>query len=162
MKIEPLTRSAFAPFGDVIETSGAKHFTINQGFASRFDDLCKVDVVEGGAVKLSLFEARPRPAPVKIDLMERHPLGSQAFFPLQNDDWLVLVCGDPGDETSFRCFRASGRQGVNYARNVWHFPLLVFTDSRFIVVDRKGPGNNLEEMVLATEIKIDAPFTSID
>ncbi len=155
MKIEKLTRAAFAPFGDVIETSGATRFTINQGFATRFDDLCKVDVVEGGAVKVSLFEAKPRPAPIKIDLMERHPLGSQAFYPLQNEDWLVLVCADPRDETSFRCFRANGRQGVNYARNVWHFPLLVFADSRFIVVDRKGPGNNLEETVLATIIEIE-------
>ena len=148
VQIRPLTKLAFAPFGDVIETGGAKHFTINQGFATRFDDLCKVDVVEGGAVKVSLFEAKPRPTPIKSDLMERHPLGSQAFYPLQDEDWLVLVCSDPRDETSFRCFRAGGRQGVNYARNVWHFPLLVFADSQFIVVDRKGPGNNLEEVML--------------
>jgi len=154
MKIEPLTKSAFAPFGDVIETDGAKHFTINQGFATRFDDLANVDVIDGGAVKVSLFEAHPRPAPIQIDLMERHPLGSQAFYPLQDEAWLVVVCGDPRDATSFRCFRASGRQGVNYARNTWHFPLLVFAPSRFIVVDRKGPGNNLEEFPLSTVTEI--------
>ena len=94
--------------------------------------------------------------------MERHPLGSQAFYPLQDEDWLVLICADPHDKTSFRCFRANGRQGVNYARNVWHFPLLVFAPSRFIVVDRKGPGNNLEEAVLSISIEIDAPLTSTD
>ena len=153
MKIETLTREAFAPFGDVIETGG-KPFSINQGFADRFDDLCKVDLVEGGQAKVSLFDARPRPMPIKIDLMERHPLGSQAFYPLQEEDWRVLVCANPSDEKSFRCFRAAGRQGVNYARNVWHFPLLVFAPSRFIVVDRKGAGVNLEEVTVANPLLI--------
>jgi len=153
MKIEPLTREAFAPFGEVIETAGTP-LHINQGFADRFDDLCKVDVIEGGVVKVSIFEARPRPQPIKIDLMERHPLGSQAFYPLQNEDWLVLVCAHPLDANSFRCFRATGQQGVNYARNVWHFPLLVFAPSRFIIVDRKGPGVNLDEVTLKVELSL--------
>ncbi|MBG1233077.1 ureidoglycolate lyase [Aestuariivirga litoralis] len=148
MKIEKLTRKGFAAFGDVIELAGAKHYGINQGFAERYDDLCNVDVIEGGAVKVSLFDVKPRPHPICIDLMERHPLGSQAFYPLQDEDWLVLVCGAPKDENSYRCFRATGKQGINYARNTWHFPLLVFAPSRFIIVDRKGPGNNLEEVML--------------
>ena len=152
MKIEKLTREGFAPFGDVIEMSGTP-LSINQGFGNRFDDLCKVEAGEG-AVKVSLFEARPRTSPIKIDLMERHPLGSQAFYPLQNEEWLVVVCADPKDEMSFRCFRATGQQGVNYARNVWHFPLLVFAPSQFIVVDRKGPGVNLEEVALALPLLI--------
>ena len=153
MNITPLTASAFAPFGEVLETTGTP-LHINQGFADRFDDLCKVDVIEGGEVKVSIFEARPRPQPIKIDLMERHPLGSQAFYPLQNEDWLVLVCTDPLDAGSYHCFRATGQQGVNYARNVWHFPLLVFAPSRFIIVDRKGPGNNLEEVMLAKPLSL--------
>jgi ureidoglycolate lyase len=84
--------------------------------------------------------------------MERHPLGSQIFYPLQDQPWLVVVCGDPEDASSFRAFQATGRQGVNYARNVWHHPLLVnANESRFFVVDRKGPGNNLEEHWLTGE-----------
>ncbi len=148
MKIEPLTQTAFEPFGEVIEMKGATHFTINNGFAERYDDLCALDVREDGAVKFSIFEAKPRPDPIVIELMERHPLGSQAFYPLQIDPWLVVVCTDPQHRESYRCFQASGVQGVNYARNVWHAPLLVFKPSRFVVVDRKGPGNNLEERVL--------------
>ena len=81
--------------------------------------------------------------------MERHPLGSQAFLPLQDRPWLVLVAEDVADVASYRAFTATGLQGVNYARNVWHHPLLVLdADSRFLIIDRKGPGNNLEEVWL--------------
>jgi ureidoglycolate lyase len=148
LRPEPLTRDAFAAYGDVIEMEGAQHYTINQGFAERFNDLALVDVeTEGGSTNVSLFLGQPRPLPVAIKLMERHPLGSQAFIPLQNRPWLVLVAADVSDFASYRAFAASGLQGVNYARNVWHHPLLVFdADSRFLVVDRKGPGNNLEEV----------------
>ncbi len=156
LKPEPLTKAVFAPFGDVIEMEGARHYPINQGFAERFNDLGHVDVgMEGGAVNISFFTANPRPMPIAITLMERHPIGSQMFFPLQDRDWLVLVAGDIDDDASFRAFRAGGRQGINYARNVWHFPLLVFdAGSRFLVVDRQGPGNNLEEVWFPESRKI--------
>lgn len=151
--IEPLTRSAFAGFGDVVETEGAERIGINQGFADRFNALATIDVAaQGGSVNVSIFEARARPLPIAVRLMERHPLGSQLFAPMQNAPWLVLVCADPCDPASYRAFGASGRQGVNYARGVWHHPLLVLTDhERFLVVDRAGPGNNLDEIWLDAE-----------
>ena len=153
---EPLTRAAFAPFGDVVELDGAKHWPINQGFAERFDDLAKIDTSpEGGTTKVSIFEANPRPSPIAITLMERHPLGSQLFYPLQNRPWLIVVCDDPAKPATFRCFAATGTQGVNYARNVWHHPLLVHdAASRFLIVDRKGEGKNLEEVALADALHI--------
>ena len=147
---EPLTRAAFAAFGEVIEMEGAQPITINQGFAQRFNDLAHVDVaMAGGTTNVSLFLGQPRPLPIAIKLMERHPLGSQMFLPLQNRPWLVLVAEDVHDFASYRLFAATGFQGVNYARNMWHFPLLVHdADSRFLVIDRKGPGHNLEEVWL--------------
>ena len=154
MKIEPLARAGFAPFGDVIEIDGAQHYSINQGFAERFNDLASVDAE---AVDISIVVASPRPKPIAITLMERHPLGSQIFYPLQDSPWLVLVCGDPKDSKSFRAFSATGLQGINYARNIWHHPLLVLeAESRFLVVDRKGPGANLEEIQI-NEIRLDLP-----
>jgi ureidoglycolate lyase len=151
LKPIPLTKTAFAPFGQVIEMDGATHFAINQGFAERFDDLGYIDVaMEHGATKISIFEARPRRIPMTVDLMERHPLGSQLFYPLQDRPWSIVVASDAREPSSYRAFLANGRQGVNYARNVWHFPLLVSgARDRFIVVDRKGPGNNLEEVHLS-------------
>ncbi len=90
--------------------------------------------------------------------MERHPLGSQAFVPLQDRPWLVVVCAAPDDLASYRAFTATGLQGVNYARNVWHHPLLVLdSQSRFFIVDRKGPGNNLEERWLDQPLTLSLP-----
>jgi ureidoglycolate lyase len=153
MKIETLTKQAFAPFGEVVEMAGAEQRSINQGFATRFHDLAKIEVGNGEAI-VSIFAAVPRPQPVAIKLMERHPLGSQLFYPLQNDDWFVLVCANPHDEKSYRAFRASGTQGVNYAPNTWHHPLLVSKESRFLIIDRKGPGDNLEELWLESEFTL--------
>ena len=150
---EPLTQAAFAQYGEVIDMAGHDSITINQGFAQRFNDLANADVtLEGGTTNVSLFLGQPRPVPVVIKLMERHPLGSQAFIPLQDRPWLIVVCGDIEDFSSFRAFSATGGQGINYARNAWHHPLLVnAADSRFLIIDRKGPGNNLEEVWLTDD-----------
>lgn len=152
----PLTKTAFARFGDVVESEGSNHFPINQGFAERYNDLAHVEVAtEHGLVNISIMEATARPMPIAIKLMERHPLGSQIFFPLQDRPWLVLVCGDPLDPSSYRAFTASGRQGVNYKRGTWHHPVLVMEDGqRFLVVDRKGPGHNLDEVSLENELTL--------
>ena len=153
-----LTGQDFKPYGDVIRTAGAARRSINQGYAQRFNDLCGVDVAhEGGAVNVSLFTANPRPQPIAIKLMELHPLGSQAFIPMQDRPWLVLVCDDPLEVASYHLFAATGRQGVNYARNIWHHPLLVFdADSHFLIIDRKGPGENLEEVWLPEGLRVAA------
>jgi ureidoglycolate lyase len=146
---EPLTREAFAPFGDVIEARDRDHFTINQGFAERFSDLAKIDTtLEGGATTISIARGAPLPLPITLKLVERHPLGSQIFFPLQDKDWLIVVADAKNQPTpqSLRAFRASGRQGINFARNAWHHPLLMPSPSgEFLIIDRTGPGNNLEE-----------------
>jgi ureidoglycolate lyase len=145
----PLTRDDFAPFGEVIETEGARHYPINEGTTTRFHDLASIDVAsEGGTPLVSIFRATARPKPIRLWLMERHPLGSQAFFPLADHGWLVVVAqgDDPLDPGSLRCFAAHGRQGVNYRAGVWHHPLLVLEPAQdFLVIDRGGPGDNLEE-----------------
>jgi ureidoglycolate lyase len=157
LAISPLTKAAFAPFGEVVEADGALVKAINQGFATRCDGLAGVDVgAEGGAVNISLFVAQPRPLPIHVEIMERHPLGTQLFYPLQGRPWLVLVCTDPAEASTYRAFSASGRQGVSYARNVWHHPLLVLDpDSRFFIVDRGGAGHNLDEVWLDADQQFD-------
>ncbi|SDI08423.1 ureidoglycolate lyase [Bradyrhizobium sp. Rc2d] len=157
LSIEPLTRQAFAPFGEVVETEGLTALSINQGYAERYNELATIDVgAEGGQINIGWFVASARPAPIAIRLMERHPLGSQLFMPLNGGDWLVVVCTDPQTPSSYRAFAAKGNQGVNYARNCWHHPLLVLKDaSSFLVVDRKGDGDNLEEYWLDETMQLD-------
>ena len=146
--IEPLTREAFAPFGEVIETAGAESFPINEGTTTRFHALATADPGPDGQAIVSIFRGTRRPDPIAIRMLERHPLGSQAFMPLAAYDWLVVVADEPKTE-ALRCFRAHGEQGVNYARGVWHHPLLVLVPVQdFVVVDRAGPGENLEERAL--------------
>lgn len=149
--VVPLSRAAFAPFGEVIETD-REPLVINAGFARRFNDLGTVETADGGETNVSIFVARARALPLAITMMERHPIGSQAFMPLQNAPWMAVVCADPDDAASYRAFACDGTQGVNYARNTWHFPLITFGEGdRFFVVDRKGPGNNLVEHFLTPE-----------
>ena len=151
LRPEPLTAAAFAPFGDVIELAGAKQMSINAGTTIRFHDLAQVDVLtDGGRTLINLFRAQPRDEPVHLSLMERHPLGSQAFIPLVDAPYYVVVAEDDnGRPGALRAFVSSGWQGVNYARNVWHHPLLALGAVRdFIVVDRGGAGINLQEWPL--------------
>ncbi len=151
LRIEPLTRAAFAPFGDVIETDGAIPIPINLGTTLRFHDLAKVDVAsDGGRPLISLFRGQPRVLPFEVRMLERHPLGSQAFIPLQEGLCIVVVApvGEL-DATQIRAFATRGWQGVNYAKGVWHHPLLVFGKvSDFMVVDRGGEGINLQQQNL--------------
>lgn len=146
--IEPLTKAAFAPFGDVIETEGAELRLINGGSTERFHDLMTIDVEAGaGNPIISLFRGQPFCFPVTIRMVERHPLGSQAFIPLGRFPFLIVVAEDrDGTPETPRAFLAVDGQGVNYARNIWHHPLLSLgMVSDFMVVDRSGLGNNLQE-----------------
>lgn len=151
---QPLTKAAFAEFGAVVEAQGASPRLINQGYATRYHRLAMADVGAADAI-VSLFCAQVRPKPLRIERMERHPLGSQTFYPLQNEPWLVVVCVDPNDLASFRAFVAQGNQGVHYAKGTWHFPLLVTRDNNwFVVLDREGPGNNLEEVAVMEDVVV--------
>ncbi len=143
LSIESLTAQAFAPFGDVIEASErARHYAINHGSTERFHDLASLDVASrDGRPILSSFRAAPRRLPMQLLLLERHPLGSQAFMPLSRQPYLVVVAGagELPDLSRMRCFWATPAQGVNYARGTWHHPLLALHGaSDFLVVDRGG------------------------
>ncbi len=155
---ETLTAEAFAPFGTVIETAGAASFPINDGTTTRFDALATADPGPDGEAMLSIFRATQWPRPVAIRLLERHPLGSQAFYPLSLDDWLVVVAaGERPGADDLRLFRARGDQGVQYGRGVWHHPLLVLAEAQdFLVVDRHGPGDNLDEIAVEPGAVIDS------
>ena len=148
LTIQPLTKAAFAPFGDVVETDPATMRLINGGTTERYHALAHPEALgEGAELIISLFRGQPRPMPYRVDMMERHPLGSQSFHPLEDRPWLVIVADDEGGRPGApHVFMATGRQGINYRANIWHHPLMALGKiSDFLVVDRSGPGNNLEE-----------------
>ena len=161
LTIQPLTKEAFAPFGSVIEPDPASIRYINGGTTERHHALTEVEAVgENAKVIINLFRAKSRSFPYAVDMMERHPFGSQSFSPIDDRPWLVVVAEDEGGRPGRPLvFRAGGRQGVNYRRNVWHHPLIAAGAevSDFIVVDRLGGGVNLEEFFFDTPFIIEQP-----
>jgi ureidoglycolate lyase len=148
--LEPdvLTRERFAPYGDVIETSQRMSAAMNDGRFERYDDLARVDVVDG-EIAISVTRCRtPTALPLRVHRVERHPLGSQAFVPLTPCRFIVVVA-PPGEAVlaeELRAFVTNGRQGLNYGRGTWHMPLIALeAGQEFLVVDRAGAAGNCEE-----------------
>ena len=152
ISIEPLTREAYAPFGQVIETAGAHHYPINSGNCERFHDLARIEL--GGVHArplISIMQARHFTLPLTLKMVERHPLGSQAFYPLSAHPFLVVVAPDEsGTPGTPRAFLTGPGQGINIAMRTWHGVLTPLdVDADFLCVDRGGDGNNLEEHFFA-------------
>jgi ureidoglycolate lyase len=150
--VDLLTRDAFRPYGDVIEMGDNRHYTINQGWAERYADMAQLDLLEeGGAPNVGIVRAKPRQFPLQVKLMERHPKSSQLFIPLVPRPFLVLVAA-PGDALrpeNVVAFKTMAGQGINYARGVWHHPLIALDQSTdFLVVDRHGKDENCDEVSL--------------
>ena len=169
----PLTAEAFAAFGEVIDLKaprGAPEMQINDGLTTRFHDLFTIDTAaDGGRPVASIFRSQPLPLPHRVRELERHPLGSQAFIPLDDLPFLVLVAADASVAAAtgapaasvaaaqLELFISTGRQGVNLHKNTWHHFQIVLGKRRdFLVIDRGGAGANLEEARVDGEVWIPA------
>ena len=154
IRTEPLRAEVFAPFGDVLDCAGAPDKIINPGLCGRWHDRAALDFDDGRA-GISLFLARPRALPYALDMVERHPNGSQAFVPMHQHPFLVIVAPDAGGTPGTpRAFLSDGAQGINLHRGTWHGVLTPLAEpGRFAVIDRIGPGANLQEHWF------DAPWT---
>lgn len=156
LKPTPLTAEAFAPFGEVIEVRGDPR-TINDGHTLRYHDLAALDLLaDSGRSIVSIFRSTPPTYPLTIRSMENHPLSSQAFVPLSGRPFLVVVAPrGPFNANQIVAFAASPQQGVNIAKGVWHhFNLALYEPSDFLVIDREGPGANLEEVTLTVAVEV--------
>jgi len=146
--IKPInvTRNNFAQYGDLISVDKIKPIDINAGYAKRFDDLANINTSKNeGKTIVSIFSALKRTFPMQIDMMEKHPLGSQAFMPMKEITFLSLVAphGDLPDIKKIESFVIPPKIGINYKPGIWHFPLISTEDTSFLVIDRKGNGENL-------------------
>ena len=154
----PLTREAFHPFGDVIETEGIHPQTINFGQTQKFGKLAEVSIKETGCAQISIYRSTSVDLPFRIRLMECHPLGSQAFYPLSQRPFPVVVAkaGEPPELADLRVFLSNGQQGVSLHPGVWHhYQLTLGQDADYLVVDRGGQGENYREHTLNEEVWLD-------
>lgn len=160
LKPLPLTRERFRPFGDVIEASGARE-AMNAARFERFADLCDVDPGPQGRVCISIVRCRSATRlPYRFDMVERHPLGSQAFVPLAPLPFVVVVAppSESVDVGDLQAFVTNGRQGVNYRRGTWHMPLIAFeAGQEFLVIDRSGESPNFDEHTLDDSVLLLEP-----
>ena len=141
-----ITRSNFATYGDLISSDDVKPMDINAGFAKRFDNLANINTSKDeGKTIVSIFSALKRTFPMKIDMMEKHPLSSQAFIPMKETIFLSFVAppGESPDVNKIQSFIIPPKTGINYKPGIWHFPLISTEDANFLVIDRKGSGENL-------------------
>ena len=146
--IKPIkvTRSNFATYGDLISTNDINPIDINAGYAKRFDNLADLNTSkDGGKSIVSIFSALKRAFPMTIDMMEKHPLGSQAFIPMKETTFLCFVAppGELPEINKIQSFIIPPKMGINYKPGIWHFSLISTEDTDFLVIDRKGTGNNL-------------------
>lgn len=150
---EPLTAEAFAPFGDVIDARTSASFPINAGRTQRHHDLATVETLgESAHTLINIFVSQPVTLPLELTFLERHPQGSQAFMPLHQERFIVVVAppGDTIDAADVRAFVTDGRQGVNYRAGTWHaIQSVLEREGEFLVVDRGGDGNNCDEFPIA-------------
>lgn len=146
LELQQLTAANFAPYGDVMEASGEPDKIINQGFCGRYHDCAQLDFADGKA-GISVFSAKPRCFPIVLDMMERHPDGSQAFIPMSMDPFVVVVADDKdGVPDQPMAFITTAGQAINFHRGTWHGVLTpLHAPGLFAVVDRIGVGANLEE-----------------
>ena len=159
----PLTHADFKPFGDVIETGNVKARSINEGNTTRYHDLADLDLsAEGGKPGLNIFRSNPQPQPMILKVMERHPLSSQAFYPLSTFPYLVVVAPTGElDPSAIVAFLARPNQGVNYHKGVWHhYSLALVGISDFLVVDRISDDENCDEVRLTGEDRIEIEMSN--
>lgn len=162
----PLTHENFAAFGEVIGTALPSDFSINGGTTERYHDLARVEVLgEDGHANISIGEAQPFYLPLEVHMLERHPLGSQAWIPLTNTPFIIVVAqngkDDKPDEKTLTAFWANGNQGVNYPVGLWHHPLLnIGQAGRFLIVDRAGSAPNCDECDLSAPYLLTGEFSS--
>lgn len=155
---EPLTADAFAPFGDVIDARMSDSFPINAGRTQRHHDLAKVETLGDNARTLiNIFVSQPVTLPLELTFLERHPLGSQAFMPLHQERFIVVVAppGETINPEDVRAFVTDGRQGVNYHAGTWHaIQSVLDREGEFVVIDRGGDGNNCDEYPLTLRVHL--------
>lgn len=158
---QSITAALFAPYGDLMSPQAVTQFACNQGRGTRFHDLApQLDVSDAdGRAGISIYHIVASTLPFSLQVMERHPLGCQAFFPLNAhaDSRYLIVVAPAGafDAQQMQAFIVPGALGVNYGKGVWHLPIVALDKATdFLAIDRIGAGQNCDEVTLDTPWQI--------
>lgn len=152
---QPLTKEAFAPFGDVIDVPDSPGRTYYE------DALGNLRPTAHASLSVSLKAETPD-RPLRSDYLERHEFSSQTFVPLDVERWLIVVAphaaaGGP-DPSGMKAFIATGKQGVTYRPDTWHHGLTVLDrPGRFAVFMWRDGGKGDEEFVPVPPFTIRIP-----
>ena len=162
LEIEPLEQITFEAFGNVIALPHNGGRIINGGTAIRHDRIARLELTaNGGQPVLDIFHVKPVSLPFECQMLERHPISSQAFVPIGECQFLVVVApaeGDSPDASLSRAFITNGRQGVNYHPGVWHHPILALgEETDFVMIGRAEDGYDCDVVSFACGNAISIP-----
>jgi ureidoglycolate lyase len=159
-----LNADDFAPFGEIVMVPRRNGVAANGGTAKRFDDAVTLDLTaRQGRPQLSMFRVEPVRLPLRFGMLERHALSSQTFVPFPARRFLVIVAppGDAPAPEAIRAFVTDGRQGIHYARGVWHHPALALDEpTDFIVIGRAARTVDCDVFTFDTEMVTGPPPAS--
>ena len=148
LKAEPLTREAFAPFGQVLSYQPGD--ILRRNFAAEL-----VNDRPDAKPNLRVQYTAPTPMPHLATKIERHSHSSQMFAPIAGVGCLVVVF--PSDAAGApilsegRAFRARGDQAINYAKGVWHHGFMAADPGGVYLMLRWEDGTTGDEEFLTLE-----------
>ena len=128
-----MTREAFAPFGMLIDSRGAREVDLG-----------------GGTPSLTGATAERRP--FSFEFMARHTRTMQAFAPLASSQAIICVAppgsGDAPEVEKVSAFRVEGRLPYAYHKGTWHTPPFALGEwYSYLVIDRAGTLDDDYELV---------------
>ena len=132
LKVQPMTRESFAPFGVLIDSRGS----------------VEIDLCDG---RPSLTGATAEPRPFQFEFMARHRRTMQVFSPLASSQSVIAVAppnDDAPDVERVTAFLVNGRLPYAYHKGTWHTPPFPLGEwASYLVVDRSGTLDDDWELV---------------
>ena len=157
LQTKKISKDNFSKFGQLISTQGIESQNINEETTRSFYDLVNIEIYgDDNQCRVNIFKSIKRIFPLEINMLENHPLSSQAFIPLQKTNFIVVVApvSDKPDLNLIEAFHVSPEEGINFKPKVWHFPLIATENSNYLTIDKKDSANNIEIFNFQNNYKI--------
>jgi len=147
LQIKKISKDNFSKYGQLVSTKDIESQNINEETTKSFYDLVNIEIYgDDKKCRVNIFKSIKRNFPLEVNMLENHPLSSQAFIPLQKTNFIVVVApiSSEPDINLIETFLISPEEGINFKPKVWHFPLIATENSNFLTIDKKDSANNIE------------------